>query len=32
MHRVAVCVSQKTHAAVPLPQDVREKIQQFMVG
>jgi 4-hydroxybenzoyl-CoA thioesterase len=32
MHRVAVCVSQKTHAAVALPQDVREKIQAFMVG
>jgi 4-hydroxybenzoyl-CoA thioesterase len=32
MHRIAVCVSQATHRAVPIPQDVREKIQEFMRG
>jgi acyl-CoA thioesterase FadM len=32
MHRVAVCVSQRTHGAAAIPQDVREKIQAFMVG
>lgn len=32
LHRVAVCVSQKTQRAVPIPQDVREKIQEFMRG
>ncbi len=32
MHRVAVCVSQKSHTAVPIPPDVREKIQEFMRG
>ena len=31
-HRVAVCVSQKSHKAVPIPQEVREKIQAFMIA
>lgn len=32
MHRVAVCVNQKTHKPVPIPDDVRLKIQEFMLG
>ena len=32
MNRVAVCVSQKTGKAVPIPQDLRDKIQEFMLG
>ena len=32
MHRVAVCVSQRTHKAVPIPDDVRAKVQEFMLG
>lgn len=32
MHRIAVCVSQATHKAVPIPQDVREKVLEFMRG
>lgn len=32
MNRVIVCVDQKTGKAVPVPPDVREKIQQFMLG
>jgi 4-hydroxybenzoyl-CoA thioesterase len=32
MHRVAVCVSQDTGKAVSIPDDVREKILEFMRG
>ena len=32
MNRVAVCVSQRTGKAVPIPQDLRDKIQEFMLG
>jgi 4-hydroxybenzoyl-CoA thioesterase len=32
MNRVIVCVDQRTGKAVPVPQDIREKIQAFMVG
>ena len=32
MNRVIVCVDQRSGKAVPIPQDVREKIQAFMVG
>jgi acyl-CoA thioesterase FadM len=29
---VIVCVDQRTGKAVPVPGDIREKIQAFMVG
>jgi acyl-CoA thioesterase FadM len=32
MHRIAVCVDQETRKAVPLPDDVREKVLAFMRG
>ncbi|MCS6944478.1 MAG: thioesterase family protein [Sutterellaceae bacterium] len=32
MHRVVVCVDQRTGKAVPVPNDLREKIQAFMLG
>jgi 4-hydroxybenzoyl-CoA thioesterase len=32
MNRVIVCVDQRTGKAVPIPEDMREKIQAFMVG
>ena len=32
MNRVIVCVDQRTGKAVPIPDDMREKIQAFMVG
>lgn len=32
MNRIAVCVSQKSHRPVPIPEDVRERILQFMRG
>jgi len=32
MHRVVVCVDQRTGRAVPMPADIRDKIQEFMVG
>lgn len=32
MNRVIVCVDQRSGKAVPVPQDIREKIQAFMVG
>ncbi|HUL67991.1 MAG TPA: thioesterase family protein [Burkholderiaceae bacterium] len=32
MNRVIVCVDQRSGKAVPLPEDMREKIQAFMVG
>jgi 4-hydroxybenzoyl-CoA thioesterase len=32
MNRVIVCVDQRTGKAVPVPQDIREKIQAFMLG
>ena len=32
MNRVIVCVDQRTGKAVPIPQDLREKIQAFMLG
>jgi 4-hydroxybenzoyl-CoA thioesterase len=32
MHRIAVCVSQTTHRATPIPPDVREKVLEFMRG
>lgn len=32
MNRVIVCVDQRTGKPVPVPQDMREKIQAFMVG
>lgn len=32
MNRVIVCVDQRSSKAVPVPQDIREKIQAFMVG
>lgn len=32
MNRVIVCVDQRTGKTVPIPHDVREKIQAFMVG
>jgi 4-hydroxybenzoyl-CoA thioesterase len=30
MNRIAVCTSQETHAATPIPDDVREKMLEFM--
>jgi 4-hydroxybenzoyl-CoA thioesterase len=32
MNRVIVCVDQRSGKAVPVPQDIREKIQAFMLG
>ncbi|HTT10085.1 MAG TPA: thioesterase family protein [Burkholderiaceae bacterium] len=32
MNRVIVCVDQRTGKAVPIPDDLREKIQAFIVG
>lgn len=32
MNRVIVCVDQRTGKAVPVPGDLREKIQAFMLG
>jgi 4-hydroxybenzoyl-CoA thioesterase len=32
MNRVIVCVDQRTGKAVPVPADLREKIQAFMLG
>ena len=32
MNRVIVCVDQRSGKAVPIPDDMREKIQAFMVG
>jgi len=32
MNRVIVCVDQRSGKAVPIPEDMREKIQAFMVG
>jgi 4-hydroxybenzoyl-CoA thioesterase len=32
MNRVIVCVDQRSGKAVPIPQDLREKVQEFMVG
>ncbi len=32
MNRVAVCVSQRDNKPIPVPQDLREKIQEFMRG
>lgn len=32
MHRVVVCVSQKTGKPTPIPPDLREKVQEFMRG
>lgn len=32
MNRVAVCVSQRDGKPLPIPQDLREKIQEFMRG
>lgn len=32
LNRVAVCVSQAKQTAVPIPQDVREKVTEFMRG
>lgn len=32
MNRVIVCVDQRTGKAVPVPSDLREKIQAFMLG
>jgi 4-hydroxybenzoyl-CoA thioesterase len=32
MNRVIVCVDQRSGKAVPVPQDMRDKIQAFMVG
>lgn len=32
MHRVVVCVDQRSGKAVPVPNDLREKIQAFMLG
>ncbi|HEU0200462.1 MAG TPA: thioesterase family protein [Burkholderiaceae bacterium] len=32
MHRVAVCVSQESGGAVPIPEDVRAKMLEFMRG
>jgi acyl-CoA thioesterase FadM len=29
---MSVCVDQETHKAVPLPDDVREKVLAFMRG
>jgi 4-hydroxybenzoyl-CoA thioesterase len=32
MNRVIVCVDQRTGKAVPVPGDLREKVQAFMLG
>ena len=32
MHRIAVCMSQKTGKSTPIPPDLREKITEFMRG
>ena len=32
MNRIAVCVSQRDSKPVPVPQDLREKITEFMRG
>lgn len=32
MNRVIVCVDQRTGKAVPVPSDLRDKIQAFMLG
>jgi len=32
MNRVIVCVDQRSGRAVPIPEDLREKIQAFVVG
>jgi acyl-CoA thioesterase FadM len=32
MHRVAVCISQETDRPVDIPEDVRQKIAEFMRG
>ena len=32
MNRVIVCVDQRSGKAVPIPEDMREKVQAFMVG
>jgi 4-hydroxybenzoyl-CoA thioesterase len=32
MNRVIVCVDQRSGKAVPIPEDMREKIQAFMLG
>jgi len=32
MNRVIVCVDQRSGKAVPVPQDIREKVQAFMLG
>lgn len=32
MNRVIVCVDQRSGKAVPVPEDIREKVQAFMLG
>ena len=32
LNRVAVCVDQKTGKPTPIPQDLRDQVQEFMLG
>ncbi len=32
MHRIAVCVDQSSGKPAPIPQDLRDKVQEFMRG
>jgi 4-hydroxybenzoyl-CoA thioesterase len=32
LNRTAVCVSQQNHKSLPIPQDIRDKIAEFMRG